>query len=422
MGAKATVTYAPGYDAKTGATTPALLAEAREAASGASTVVLFVGLPGALESEGFDRETLRLPDGHEALIAAVTEANTKTVVVMLNGGAVVTPWADSAAAILEAYLGGQAGGGAIADVLLGVSEPGGRLAESFPMAQQDVAADRNFPGGLTQVEYREGLYVGYRFHDSAGVPARFPFGHGLSYTTFEYGGLASRKTSDGYTVTVTVTNTGKRAGSDVVQLYVRDVESTMYRPAKELRAFAKVALAPGESQKVTLRLDRRAFAVWDVVSHDWLVEAGEFELLVGASSTDIRARRTIRVESDDVVSAAPGPAGFVATDAEFAAMLGHPIPTPRPLLPFTLDSALDDLQASVVGRKVVAMVHARVAKQFGLEDADGDNPQAGMFDAMLKELPMRGLAMLSDGAVSMASAGRLVKLLNATTPKAWRRR
>ncbi len=171
-------------------------------------MILLVGLPAVLESEGFDRSTLRLPDGHEALIAAVTEANTRTVVVMLNGGAVVTPWADSAAAILEAYLGGQAGGGAIADVILGVSEPGGRLAESFPMAQQDVAADRNFPGGSTQVEYREGLYVGYRFHDSAGVPARFPFGHGLSYTTFAYEGLASRKTSDGYTVTVTVTNTG----------------------------------------------------------------------------------------------------------------------------------------------------------------------------------------------------------------------
>jgi len=421
VGARAHVTFAAGYDARTGATTKALLDEARDAASGADAVILLVGLPAALESEGFDRETLRLPDGHEALVAAVTAANSRTVVVLLNGGALVTPWADSAAAILEAYLGGQAGGGAIADVLLGIAEPGGRLAESFPVAQQDVAADRNFPGGLTQVEYREGLYVGYRCHDSAGVPARFPFGHGLSFTTFGYESLGARKTADGYTVAVTVTNTGARAGTEVVQLYVRDVESTVYRPAKELRAFAKVALAPGESQKVTMRLDRRAFAVWDVASHDWRVEAGEFELLVGSSSTDIRVRRKLTLESDDVVSPAAGPTGFVATDDEFAAMLGRPVPLPRPVLPFTLDSTLSDLNRSVLGRRVVSMVHSRVSKQFGLEDADPDNAQAGMFDAMLKELPIRGLAMMSNGEVSLTSAKRLVRLLNLTTPKAWRK-
>ncbi|MGC4175886.1 glycoside hydrolase family 3 C-terminal domain-containing protein [Demequina sp.] len=422
LGAKATVTYAPGYDARTGAATKEQLDEARAAASGADTVVLLVGLPSALESEGFDRTTLRLPDGHEALIAAVTEANPKTVVVMLNGGAVVTPWADKPAAILEAYLGGQAGGGAIADVLLGVAEPGGRLAESFPVAQQDVAADRNFPGGLTQVEYREGLYVGYRFHDSAGVPARFPFGHGLSYTSFGYSGLSARKSGDGYTVTVTVTNTGKRAGSEVVQLYVRDVESTVYRPAKELRAFAKVALAPGESQKVTLRLDRRAFAVWDVAAHAWLVEVGEFELLVGSSSVDIRERKIVKVASDDVLAPSAGPVDFVATDEEFAAMLGHAIPTARPVLPFTLDSTLGDLTISPVGRRVVAAVKKQVEKQFNLADAAPDDAQAGMFASILEELPVRGLSMMSDGKVSLTSAKRLVRILNLTTPKAWGKR
>lgn len=418
---KATVTFAPGYDARTGATTEALLTEAREAASGADAVVLVVGLPSALESEGFDRSTLRLPDGHEALVAAVTQANAKTAVVLVNGGALVTPWADAPAAILEAYLGGQAGGGAIADVLLGIAEPGGRLAESFPFAQEDVAADRNFPGGLTQVEYREGLYVGYRFHDSAGVPARFPFGHGLGYTSFAYSGLATRKSGDGYSVSVTVTNTGKRAGSEVVQAYVRDVESTVYRPAKELKGFAKVRLEAGESRKVTLTLDRRAFAVWDVAAHDWLVEAGAFEILVGSSSVDVRERKTIRVASDDVVAPAGAPTAFVATDAEFAAMLGRPVPVARPVLPFTLDSTLGDLEISPIGRRVVAMVQRKIDEQLGLSDASPDDAQAGMFATMMRELPVRGMTMMSGGEFSLKRAKTLVRVLNATTPKAWRR-
>jgi beta-glucosidase len=421
VGDRATVTFAPGYDARTGATTEALLREAREAASGAETVILLVGLPASLESEGFDRANLRLPEGHDALVAAVTDANERSIVVLVNGGAVVTPWAERPAAMLEAYLGGQAGGGAIADVLLGMSEPGGRLAESFPFSEADVAADRHFPGGLTQVEYREGLYVGYRFHDSAGVPARFAFGHGLSYTRFDYSGLAVRKAGDGYSVSVTVTNTGKRAGSEVVQLYVRDVESSVYRPAKELRAFAKVHLDPGGSQKVTLRLDRRSFAVWDVAARDWRVEAGEFEILVGSSSVDIRERKTITVASADVVHPTSGPAAFVATDAEFTAMLGHAIPTPRPILPFTLDSTIGDLRLSVLGRRFAAMVNSRVSKELGLADASPDDAQAGMFASLVEELPVRGLTMMSGGEFSLASARRLIRVLNLTTPKAWRK-
>jgi len=421
VGDRATVTFAPGYDPRTGATTEALLAEARAAASGADVVIALVGLPSAHESEGFDRTTLRLPDGHEALVTAVTSANPKTAVVLLNGGALVTPWAGSAAAILEAYLGGQAGGGAIADVLLGTVEPGGRLAESFPFASADVAADRNFPGGLTQVEYREGLYVGYRFHDSAGVPARFAFGHGLSYTSFEYSALSTRKAGDGHAVTVTVTNTGERAGSEVVQVYVRDVESTVYRPAKELRAFAKLHLEAGEARKVTVRLDRRAFAVWDVASHSWLVEAGEFEVLVGSSSVDIRLRKVIAVASDDVLAPAAGPAAFVATDEEFAGMIRRAIPVPRPIVPFTLDSTLGDLELNPIGRRVTAMVRARVDKELGLSAASPDDAQAGMFASLVQDLPIRGVTMMSGGEFSLGKARALVGVLNLTTPKAWRR-
>ncbi len=422
VGTKATVTYAPGYDARTGETTPALLDEAREAASGADAVILLAGLPASLESEGFDRTQLRLPMGHEQLIATVTEANAKTVVVLHNGGAVEMPWTDAPAAIVEAYLGGQAGAAAVSDVLLGVAEPGGRLAESFPVEIGDVPANANFPGGETQVEYREGLYVGYRFHTSSGVRARFPFGHGLSYTTFEYADLSVRKSGDGYKVTVTVTNTGKRAGSEVVQVYVRDVESSVYRPARELRAFARASLDAGESQKVTVTLDRRAFAFWDVAARDWLVEAGEFEIQVGASSEDIRLAKTVKVASDDVVTPAPGPAGFVATDDEFAAMLGRPVPTPRPLLPFTLESTMDDLLVTWVGRNLNRKVRKRVEQELQSADISEDDAQRGMFEAMTASLPLRGLAMVSGGQFSLRTAKCVVNLLNLTTPKAWRNR
>lgn len=416
----ATVTYAPGYDARTGDSTAELLAEASAAASAADVVVLLIGLPASKESEGYDRPHLRLPDAHDALVAVVTDANPRTAVVLANGAAVTVPWAKRPAAILEAYLGGQAGGSAIADVILGATEPGGRLAESFPMSADDLPSDANFPGSDAQVEYREGLYVGYRFHDAAGVAPRFAFGHGLSYTTFEYSGMSVRKSGDGYKVSLTVTNTGSRAGSDVVQVYVRDVESTVYRPVKELKGFAKVHLEAGASEKVIVSLDHRAFAVWDVAAHDWLVEAGDFEVLVGASSADIRLSKTVKVASEDKVSPAAGPSAFVASDAEFAAMLGHPIPAASPSLPFHRDSSLGSLTQTTAGRRVYAVLLKNITKQFGgLAD---DHDQAGMVAAMLQEMPLRGLAMASEGKLSLGSVERLITILNGASIKALRAR
>jgi beta-glucosidase len=417
VGADAEVTYAAGYDPATGRSTPALMKEATDTAQSADAVVLMIGLPSVDESEGYDRPHLRLPDSHDSLVAAVTAVNDRTVVALSNGAPVLMPWADQPAAIVESYLGGQASGAALADVLLGRSEPGGRLAESFPVNASDVPADSNFPGGETQVEYREGLYVGYRFHDSAGVAARFPFGHGLSYTSFEYSDLSVRKTRDTYKVSVNVTNTGTRAGSEVVQVYVRDVESTVYRPTKELKAFEKVHLEPGESQLVSMVLDRRAFAVWDVASHDWKVEAGEFEILVGASSVDIRLTKTIKLASDDVVAPAAGPSAFVASDSEFAAMLGHPIPTPRPTLPFNMDSTMGQLDQTWLGAKFAAAA-TRVARRSMSGEGETAEAQQGMFDAMLRELPLRGIAMGSQGKFPLSRVKQLIAALNSTSFKA----
>lgn len=423
VGKRAEVTYARGYDVKTGHSYDHLLEQARDVAKDADAAIVVVGLPAMYESEGYDRSHLRLPPGHDRLVEAVVAANPRTIVVLANGAPVELPWADAPAAILEAYLGGQAAGSAIADVVLGEAEPGGRLAESFPASGDELPSSANWPGTPTQVEYREGLYVGYRFHDTAGVAARFPFGHGLSYTTFGYSGLkvTARKDGSGATVTVTVKNTGKRAGSEVVQVYVRDIESSLYRPAKELRGFRKVHLAAGKSAKVEIDLDKRAFAVWDIGARAWVVERGDFEILVGSSSTAIHATATVTIPSPDrlteaALKAAAGPASWVATDEEFERALGHPIPTPAPLKPFHLDSTIGDLQQSVVGRLFVKQISKATAGTFGAEE---DEHSAKIFEAMFKEMPVRGLAMASDGRLDIGKVRLIVGTLNLLSPSTW---
>ncbi|MDN4476424.1 glycoside hydrolase family 3 C-terminal domain-containing protein [Demequina sp. SYSU T00192] len=418
VGDAAEVHYAQGYDAATGETEEALLAEVRDAARKADVVIVLAGLPDSYESEGFDREHLRLPDGHIATIAAATEANHRTVVALLNGAPIEMPWSDGPAAIVEAYLGGQAGGSALADVILGDVAPGGRLAESFPVSASDLPAARDFARHAKQVQYREGLYVGYRFHDAAGVPARFPFGHGLTYTAFDHSGLTVRKTKDGYSVTVTVTNVGPRAGSEVVQVYVRDPESTVYRPEKELKGFAKVHLEPGTSQKVTVRLDRRALAVWDVRSQEWRVETGGYEILVGASSTDIRARRTVTVTEGQAVFPAHGPSAFVATDDEFRTMLGSEIPPVPTAVPFHRDSTTADLHETATGRMFAGMMTQQAGRSYDWDNADASTRR--MFETNVRSAPLRQVAMGSEGKMSFASLDRLIRILNLTSAKAWR--
>ena len=415
------VTYAPGYDPVTGETTDALLAEAARVAAGADAVVVLAGLPSRMESEGFDRDHLRLPEGHVRLIEAVIDANPRTAVALQNGAPVEMPWVARPAAILEAYLGGQAGGAALADVVLGAAEPGGRLAESFPVRASDLPSSANFPGAATQVQYREGLYVGYRFHDASSVAPLFPFGHGLGYTDFSYSGLTVAQAGERWDVTVTVKNVGKRAGSEVVQVYVHDVASTAYRPVKELKAFAKIHLAPGAAQEVTVELDRRAFAFWELASHGWRVEAGDFDILVGASSADVRAVQRISVASPDAVATSSGPSApsFVADDAEFAGMLGRRVPAAAPLLPFHRDSTIGSLRATNLGALTRGIIVRIARRSFGGDD-DPDT-RAGV-EALIENLPLRGVAMASQGGMPLRRLDRLIRLLNAASPRARRAR
>lgn len=301
LGDRVAVQYAPGYPAADGEGEDALIQEAVAAARAADVAIVFAGLPEKAESEGYDRPHLDLPTAHNRLIAAVARAQPRTVVVLMNGSAVTMPWLGTVPAVLEAWLGGQAVGGAVADVLLGRVNPSGKLAETFPACLEQTPAYLNYPGEAGQVRYGEGIFVGYRYYDKTGIKPLFPFGHGLSYTTFAYTGLAlSRQTltdQETLEVTVTVRNTGPWAGKEVVQLYVRDVACTVARPVQELKAFAKVYLEAGEERQVRFTLTGRDFAYWCPERQAWHVESGEFEIRVGPSSAETPLRAVVTVQS-----------------------------------------------------------------------------------------------------------------------------
>ncbi len=315
------VTFAAGYAAD-GADAPALVAEAVEAAAAASVAVVFIGVPAEQESEGFDREHIELPADQLALLDAVAEANPNTVVVLSNGGVVrLSGFADRVAAIVEGWLLGQAGGGAVADVLYGVVNPSGRLQETIPVRIQDTPAFIDFPGEHGEVRYGEGLHVGYRWFDAREIGVSYPYGHGLSYTTFAYSDATVTTDASGLTVTVTVTNTGDQSGAEVVQVYVSLPGSAVVRPPRELKGFAKVFLAAGESRDVTVAVRRDDLAYWDTRIDGWIVEGGDYTVEVAASSRDIRQTVSVEVEGDPVRVA-------LTMESSVGEVLGHPIAGP----------------------------------------------------------------------------------------------
>jgi beta-glucosidase len=282
-------TYRPGEDDRQ--------ARAVALAKQSDVVIFFGGMPEGYESEGADRPNIELPGGQNELIHALVQANPRTIVVLNAGAPVALPWLAEVPAVLEAYYPGMLGGQAIANVLLGAVNPSGKLPVTFPQRLEDTPAFNNYPGAK-DVLYGEGLFVGYRHYDQRDIAPLFPFGHGLSYTTFEYADLHTpqqAKAGETVRVSLSVKNSGTRAGKEVVQLYVRDVQSSLPRPPKELKAFVKVSLAPGETQTVQFELDARAFAFYDPSRKQWVVEPGEFELLAGSSSRDIRTRATLKL-------------------------------------------------------------------------------------------------------------------------------
>lgn len=299
------VSYCRGYDIdRCDEPDPALEAEAIAAAKTADVCVLFIGLPPSYESEGYDRTNMRLPGGQNHLAEAIIAVNPKTVVVLQNGAPVEMPWADKAGAIVEGYLGGQAGGGAMADILFGAASPCGKLAESFPIKLSDNPSYLYYPGERGAVEYREGIFVGYRYYDAKQMDVLFPFGHGLSYTTFAYANLClsapAMDDTQTLTVTVDVTNTGAMPGKEIVQLYVgkKEKDDLVIRAEKELKGFEKISLQPGETKTLRFTLDKTAFTYYNTDLHDRHVLSGAYAVMIGRSSRDIALQADVNVSSN----------------------------------------------------------------------------------------------------------------------------
>jgi len=393
--------YAPGYTEKGDVIDKVLILEAMNAAEQADVVIICAGLTDMYEIEGIDRTHMRLPAGHDELIQRIASKYKNVIVVLSNGSPVEMPWVDSVPAIVEGYLGGQAGAGAMADILVGHVNPSGKLAETFPIKFEDSPA-LPFPGGPVSVEYREGIYVGYRYYDTAKVDVLFPFGHGLSYTQFAYRDLNLIQSGNSVIASFKVANVGKRAGKETAQLYVKDLDSTIFRPDKELKGFVKVSLEPGEEKKITLELEPRAFAYYDMGSKEWVVEAGRFEIFVGASSRDIRLTSLFIV---DQKLGTPGhfdkselgayfnlSRSHEFTKNDFEALLGYAIPdvTQAKKGHYTLNTPLVDMKDSFIARQLFRIINKQVMKMVGDEV---DTPMGAMMKAVVSEMPLRGLMM-----------------------------
>lgn len=400
------VTYAQGYHHDGDTDNASLIQEAVKVAKKADVALIFCGLPEIYESEGFDRSHMNMPATHNALIEAVGTANSRTVVILTNGAPVTMPWVDKVGAIIEGYLAGQAGGLALVDLIFGVASPSGKLAESFPLSQGDLACNDYFPGD-NQVEYREGLNVGYRYldMDTAKKDVLFAFGHGLTYTKFDYKDLDVTPIDDGtrFHVKFTLTNAGLVTAAEVVQCYVHDVECTVYRPEQELKAFTKVWLNAHEHEVVEFTLDTEAFSFYDIGRNKWIVEPGAFEIRVGASSRDIRLCAKVDIASGDVPSEAArlsSPPVDVVTslvsDESFCRMLQtEVVPQPRRRVrPFHRNSLISELKRSLSGRLIRgAVFHFAIDE---MEDAS-DPAQRRMVEELIDNMPVRSSVIVYNG-------------------------
>lgn len=389
---KENIIYAQGYDDLEDKTDDALLREAVEAAKRAETAVIFAGLPDSFESEGYDRTHMRMPQCQITLIEEVAKVQPDTVVVLHNGAPVEMPWIDKVKAVVEVYLGGQAVGGATVNVLYGNTNPSGHLAETFPIRVQDTPCYLTYGGEHDKSVYSEGVFVGYRYYASKEMNVLFPFGHGLSYTTFSYSNLTVERErireSEKLRVSVDVTNTGNRFGKEVIQLYVAPKNSTVIRPVRELRAFDKIGIAPGETKTVTFLLDGRAYAYWSTEIHDWYVESGEYDIQIGKNAQDIVLSRTVYVESEHVIPKV-----------------------------FTLNTTMGEILADPKGKAVFEQAmsgmtgsDAQEAEAQALE-GDGEAISAEMMAATMEAMPLRQMISFVP-EITKEALTSLVKVLN----------
>lgn len=409
-------TFSKGYELKKCKEKKALelIIDAKQKAKAADVAVVFVGLTDEYETEGADRHHLSIPPMHNTLVEEVLKVNPNTVVVLSGGAAVEMPWADKVPAILNMFLTGQAGGSAVCDILFGDVNPSGKLSETYPLALSDNSSYNYYPGTTVSVEHRESVYVGYKYYDTANKEVAFPFGHGLSYTTFEYSDIKvsadTIKDTDTVTVSFKVKNTGDVDGAEVAQLYVNDVESTIYRPVKELKGFKKVFLKAGEEKEVEITLDKRSFAYYNVILGDWHVESGEFKLLVGASSRDIKLEASVNVQSTveaeipDYRESAPCYYGAdvmnVSADA-FKAVYGKELPPSErdKNAPFTFLNTIEDARDSKWGGRIYRLL----IKLLGADTMAG---------AVATQLPIKNFISMSFGLFSPEMAKGLIMIIH----------
>lgn len=417
--------YAAGCDAA-GNTTEELLVEAVKVAKEAETVIICAGLTDSYESEGFDRENMKMPEGHVRMIEAVAEANPNAVVVLMCGSVVEVPWADKVRGILFMGLSGQAGASAIRNLLYGDANPSGRMAETWPVHYEDCPSASFYGNGKKNAEYREGIYVGYRYYDKAGVPVRYPFGYGLSYTTFTYGtptisriadGGSDQATGTSYRVQVDVTNRGSYAGGEVVQLYVGAPQNGIHRPVKELKGFEKVYLAPGESKTVELLLTERSFAVWS--DGGFYAPAGKYEILVGGTPDTLIKAGTIQIEKQEKKVTIPdwqagswyeNPIGIVEKE-QWERMLGRTVTEPKLVKgSFTMDNTVMEMRDySFVMKMMYKGMEETIAKGFGGK-ADYSIPEFKMMMMSSADCSLSGMQInggmkghLMEGLLAMAN-------------------
>jgi beta-glucosidase len=424
--------YAPGYSLAPGSGPDSnLIDEACLIAANKDIVVIFTGLPDEYESEGFDRAALDMPESHNQLIQAVAKVNPNVCVLLQLGSPVLLPWAENVKGILVMYLGGQAVNSAAVDLLLGKGNPSGKLAETWPLSLQDTPCYHYFPGKDRSAEYRESIFVGYRYYDRAEKKVSYPFGYGLSYTKFSYADLklskSSFKSGDTLELSFTVKNTGSVSGAEIAQVYVALKNSKIFRPLKELKAFEKVFLQANESRTVNISLDTRSFAYYNAPKGTWALEGGEYEILVGPSSRELPLQATVQVSGDGYEELLLNqktncPEYFdlskkelVISDGSFEALYGQKLPPSKrnPQGPFDRNSTLSEIKHLEVGKKLIEQISRNASQLFGGKD---DSGLLLMIENMFKDMPLRGLTMMSGGVLSPPILDSLIDVLNGKPP------
>lgn len=412
--------YARGYSIESDKIIPKLLKEAVNLAKEVDVVLLFVGLTEKYESEGYDREHMSLPYSHNKLIEEIAKVNDNIVVILSGGAPVEMPWVDKVKGLLNAYLSGESGALAIVDILYGKVNPSGKLAETYPVKLEDTPCFKHFPGGNNAVYYAESIYVGYRYYEKANKKVLFPFGHGLSYTSFAYKDLRFNKTEinedEILEVRFTIKNTGNMPGKEICQLYVRDIESDVFKPVKELKSFEKVYLDVNEEKEITFKLDKRAFSYYNIEVKDWVVETGDYEILIGASSQDIRLKKKVLVISnkeikspyhkDKLPSYYDLNLGF--NEEEFSLLYGKTLEKKNfyRKRPFNYNSTFHDIRRTLIGKLFIFGV-----KQY-IKKTTKDKSARVMMINSLMDLPYRMFVNFGGNMFSKDLADGLLLIFN----------